>query len=173
MKGTIDKLIIEGTEREAVFFHKPDEPYGYLSNWYLSPFELDGIHFSSNEQYIMYKKCSFFGDFVFAEAVLSTDDPAEQQSLGRNAKGFNGNVWAGMRQMVAYEGLMAKFSQNNSLKQKLLETGDAVLVECAGSDKVWACGRKLNDARRFDMNQWDGQNILGFTLMSVRDYLKK
>ena len=74
--------------------------------------------------------------------------------------------------MVAYEGLMAKFSQNDSLKQKLLETGDAILVECAGSDKVWACGIRLDDDRRFDASQWSGTNILGFALMQVRDELK-
>ena len=55
---------------------------------------LYGIHFSSTEQFIMYKKCQLFGDNDSAAAVLDTDDPAEQQSIGRNAKGFNGNLWA-------------------------------------------------------------------------------
>ena len=77
MKSTLDKLLIGGTEREAVFFHKPDEPYGFLSNWYISPFDLNGIHFSSTEQFIMYKKCQLFGDNDSAAAVLDTDDPAE------------------------------------------------------------------------------------------------
>ncbi len=38
--------------------------------------------------------------------------------------------------MVAFRGLMAKFSQNADLKQKLLDTGNSFLVECAGSDMI-------------------------------------
>ena len=157
---------------DAVYFHKPEEPNGYLSNWYLSPFELEGKHFSSAEQYIMYQKCISFEDEESASKVLSTDDPAEQQAIGRRTSGYIGTVWAGMRQMVAFRGLMAKFSQNDALKKKLLNTGDAFLVECAGSDKVWACGVRLNDDKRFHASNWTGDNILGFAIMEVRNLLR-
>ena len=30
---TFEKLHISGREVDAAFFHKPDEPYGFLSNW--------------------------------------------------------------------------------------------------------------------------------------------
>jgi ribA/ribD-fused uncharacterized protein len=169
--GVPDKLVISGKKVDAVFFHKPEEPYGYLSNWYPSPFDLDEIHFSSAEQYIMYRKCMLFGDEHAAKAVLSTDDPEKQQAIGRDASGYMETVWKGARQMAAFRALMAKFSQNENLKQKLLNTGDAYLVECAGSDKVWACGIRLGDDRRFDAANWDGSNILGFTLMEVRNRL--
>ena len=168
-----DKLMISGREVDAFYFHRPEEPHGYLSNWYASPFDLDGNHFSSVEQYIMYRKCMIFGDKDSAKAVLATDDTALQQDIGRKASGYIGSVWAGMRQMVVYRGLMAKFSQNEDLKQKLLETGDAYLVECAGSDKIWACGIRLNDDRRFDAANWTGNNILGFALMEVRHELRE
>jgi ribA/ribD-fused uncharacterized protein len=74
--------------------------------------------------------------------------------------------------MVVYRGLLAKFSQNEDLKKKLIDTGDAYLVECARTDKIWTCGIKLDDDRRFDASNWDGQNILGFALMEVRNQLK-
>ncbi len=166
-------LRISGTEKAAVFFHKPEEPFGYLSNWYLSPFDLDGIHFTSTEQYIMYRKCMTFGDETSAKAILETEDTAMQQAIGQKASGYIDSVWAGMRQMVAFRALMSKFSQNENLKQKLLDTGDAYLVECAGSDKVWACGVRLDDDKRFDAANWTGDNILGFALMEVREVLKK
>ncbi len=167
-----DNLKIAGQECYAVFFHKPDEENGYLSNWYPARFELDGISFSSTEQYIMYRKCMIFGDEKAAKAVLETDDPSTQQNIGKKAKGYIGTVWSGIRQMVAYEGLLAKFSQNDALRQKLLDTGDAYLVECARSDKIWACGIRIDDDRRFDASKWDGQNILGFALMQVRKALR-
>lgn len=168
-----DKLMISGQEVDALFFHAPKEIHGFLSNWYTSPFDLDGIHFSSVEQYIMYRKCMIFGDETSAKAVLATEDPAMQQSIGRNASGYIGSVWAGIRQMVVFRGLMAKFSQNADLKQKLLDTGDAYLVECSGSDKIWACGIRVNDDKRFDAANWTGDNILGFALMEVRDAIKR
>lgn len=170
---TKDSLTIGSQEYDAVFFHKPEEPNGFLSNWYSSPFDIDDTHFTSAEQYIMYRKCIAFGDAVSAKAVLATNDTALQQDIGRHASGYIGSVWAGMRQMVAFEGLIAKFSQNEELKKMLLDTGDAILVECAGSDKIWACGIRLDDNRRFDALNWDGSNILGFTLMRVRDFLKQ
>ena len=163
-----EKLLINGEEHEAVFFHLPKEPNGYLSNWYLSPFKLDGIEYSSVEQYIMYQKCLMFGDNESAKAVLKTSDTAEQQRIGRNAKGYINHVWAGARQMVVFRGLMAKFTQNIDLREELLNTDDAYLVECAGSDKIWACGIRLNNDDRFDVSKWKGQNILGFALMEVR-----
>ncbi len=168
-----DTLVISGQEEDAYFFHGPEEPHGYLSNRYTSPFDLDGVHFSSVEQYIMYRKCMVFGDETSARAILATEDTAMQQAIGRKAAGYIDPVWAGMRQMVVFRGLMAKFSQNEELKQKLLDTGDAYLVECAGSDKIWACGIRLNDDKRFDAANWTGANSLGFALMEVRETLKR
>lgn len=167
-----NKLKINEKTVDAVYFHKPDEPHGFLSNWYPSPFDLDGIHFTSVEQYIMYSKCKLFGDEDSASAVMATDDVEKQQTIGRKATGYIGSVWAGARQMVAFRGLMAKFSQNEDLKKQLLDTEDAYLVECARSDKVWACGISLYDDKRFDASNWDGQNILGFALMEVRNQIQ-
>lgn len=42
-----------------------------------------------------------------------------------------------MRQLIIYKGLIEKFKQNDDLKQKLLDTGDAILAECAVQDEIW------------------------------------
>ena len=69
--------------------------------------------------------------------------------------------------------LLTKFTQNDELRRKILDTGDAYLVECAGVDKTWTCGIRLDDERRFDASQWKGTNISGFALMRGRDELRK
>ena len=166
--GGSDKLKISWRPFPAVYFHKPEEPYGFLSNWYPAKFWLDDRWFSSTEQYMMYQKAELFGDHVTAEAILRTDNPAEQKALGREVLGYNSFVWAGCRQLIMLRGLEAKFSQNEDLKQELLDTGDAVLVECAGRDKVWACGVRLDDDAHCDSANWSGTNLLGFALMEVR-----
>ena len=165
--------MISNRDVDAFFFYRPDWPHGFLSNWYTSHFDLDGIHFSSVEQYIIYQKCMVFGDTNSAQAVLVNEDIATLQSIGRHASGYIESVWAGMRQLVVFRGLMAKFCQNEDLKKKLLDTRDAFLVECTESDKIWSCGVRLNDDKRFDASNWTGNNILGFALMEVRDAIKR
>ncbi len=168
------KMLKVGSKQvDAVFFHLPTEPNGYLSNWYPASFVVDGVSFTSMEQYIMYRKCLAFGDQTCASTILATNDPQEQQNLGRKAKGYVDYVWAGMRQIIAIQGLLAKFSQNEDLKKKLLDTEDAWLVECAYSDTTWACGIRLTDEARFDTANWRGQNLLGFALMEVRRILRE
>ena len=84
---------------------------------------------------------------------------------------YNESYWNGIRQIVIYEGLYAKFSQNNDLKKLLLETKDAILAECALKDRIWGIGLTMDDPKRFDMDKWNGQNLLGYALMMVRERL--
>ena len=157
---------------EMVCFHNPDESNGFLSNWYLSDFEVDGVRYSSLEQYMMHMKALMFDDAETASKIMTTDDPAEIKALGRAVTPFESTIWAGRAQIIVYRGLLAKFSQNDKLARMLDETGDAMLVECASGDKIWACGRAMNDSRRQDIKLWRGQNLLGFALMEVREQLR-
>ena len=120
----------------------------------------------------MYRKCIMFSDTASADLILKTDDTAKHQEIGRKAKGYIDKNLEGMRQAAAIRGLLAKFTQNEDLKKQLLDTGDAVLVECAYSDKIWACGIGLDNDDRFYTDKWRGQNILGFALMEVRSIIR-
>ncbi|WP_294443691.1 NADAR domain-containing protein [Ruminococcus flavefaciens] len=168
----MDRLRIGNTETDAIFFYRVGDAYGAFSNWAPTPFTVDGVSFSTAEQYIMYRKCLTFGDTVTAEKLLSSDSPKEQKALGREAAGYIDSVWAGIRQTVAIRGLYAKFSQDAELKRLLLGTGDAVLVECTSNDRIWACGLDKDDDDRLSADRWKGQNILGFALMEVRNMLR-
>ena len=154
-----------------ICFHNPDEENGYLSNWYLSPFTFDEVSFSSMEQYMMYRKALTFGDDKVASDILITSDVAKIKALGRLVSGYDESSWNGIRQIVVYEGLLAKFSQNPELKVQLKSTGDAILAECAVKDKIWGIGLSMHDPNRFDRRKWQGQNLLGYTLMMVRERL--
>lgn len=70
--------------------------------------------------------------------------------------------------MIIYEGLVAKFSQNEELKKRLLYTGNDMLAECAVKDRIWGIGLSMTDPDRHDMSKWKGQNLLGYVLMMVR-----
>lgn len=156
----------------VIGFHNPDVQYGFLSNWYLSDFDDHGIHYTSMEQYMMHQKAMVFHDDEIAQQVLASSDVATIKALGRMVSGCDDRVWSGMRQIVVYHGLLEKFRQNPDLGQQLLDTGHAILAECAVRDQVWGIGLSMTDDRRFDLSQWRGQNLLGFALMYVREELK-
>ena len=155
--------------RKVICFHNPEEINGYLSNWFMADFCVGDIQFSSMEQYIMYQKAVLFHDMDIAEEILKTADVGKIKALGRSVKNYEDVIWNGMRQVVVYQGLLAKFRQNEELKQSLLATKNHIIAECAVQDKIWGIGLSMKDDRRFDLNEWQGQNLLGFALMCVRE----
>ena len=76
---------------QIICFHNTDEENGYLSNWYPSNFIVDGVHFSSMEQFMMYRKAICFQDECIAEQILGTKDVAEIKALGRAVKDYDDN----------------------------------------------------------------------------------
>ena len=92
MENQSDKWIIY-PETKVVCFHNPEEENGFLSNWYVSRFEVDGKMFSSMEQFMMYQKAICFHDEAVAEKILKTDDVACIKELGRMVSGYNENIW--------------------------------------------------------------------------------
>lgn len=155
----------------VICFHNPNEENAYLSNWYPSPFTVEKKNFSSMEQFMMYRKAICFGDEAVAKNILSTDDASQIKALGRQVSNYDEHIWNGIRQIVVYEGLLAKFSQNEDLKDRLKSTGEAILVECAVKDLIWGVGLSMKDPNRLDKTKWKGQNLLGYTLMMVRECL--
>lgn len=156
---------------KVVCFHNPNEENGYLSNWYFSTFIIDDITYSSMEQYMMYQKAICFNDIEISKKILATDDVSKIKQLGREVSNYNENYWNGVRQIIVYEGLIAKFSQNEELKTKLIETKDYFLAECAMKDRIWGIGLSMTDPNRFNKELWNGKNLLGYALMKVRDKL--
>ena len=153
-------------------FHNPDEENGYLSNWYLSNFKIGSTQFSSMEQYMMYKKAIAFNNTKIAKKILETTDVSKIKTLGRQVSNYNDTYWNGVRQIIIYKGLLEKFSQNEDLKKRLLNTGNDILAECAVQDKIWGIGLSMKDVNRWDMEKWRGENLLGFALMMVREELQ-
>lgn len=86
----------------------------------------------------MYRKALSFGDEKVATQILATDNAAEIKALGRLVSGYDESLWNGIRQIVVYEGLFAKFTQNPDLRERLKDTGNAFLAECAVNDRFGA-----------------------------------
>jgi hypothetical protein len=124
------------------------------------------------EQYMMYQKAVLFKDMEIAEQILATDNVGKIKALGRAVKNYEEMLWNGMRQIIVYRGLLQKFDESAALKDKLLATRNSILAECAVQDKIWGTGLSMKDERRLDLKEWQGQNLLGFSLMYVRTVLR-
>ena len=57
---------------------------------------------------MMYKKAVCFKDDDIAKKILGSTDVARIKALGRLVRNYNDSYWSGIRQIVVYEGLLAK-----------------------------------------------------------------
>jgi ribA/ribD-fused uncharacterized protein len=142
-----------------------------LSNWHPCRFSYHGVNFTSVEQFMMFSKAKLFSDDVSAEAILATRHPKDQKALGRKVQGFDPNIWLAKRESIVYVGCREKFSQNPGLRTLLLATAPTELVEASPYDLIWGVGLGERDPQILDKANWRGQNLLGITLMKVRDAL--
>ena len=69
---------------------------------------------------------------------------------------------------IMINGLRAKFTQNEDIIKDLVNTGNAVLAECAPNDRIWGIGLSLKGPY-WDLSKWRGENRLGRVLMALRD----
>lgn len=52
------------------FWREFEEPYGFLSQWYEDPFEVEGVTYQSAEMWMMVQKALLFGDEVGVSSVV-------------------------------------------------------------------------------------------------------
>jgi ribA/ribD-fused uncharacterized protein len=142
-----------------------------LSQWFESPFELNGEIYQTSEHWMMASKARLFGDHEVSMQILKASDPQTAKELGRAVKNFDDRIWKANRRRLVTEGNIAKFEQNEQLKSFLLSTCGIVLVEASPVDSIWGIGLIADDERAKDPMMWQGENLLGFALMDVREKL--
>ncbi|AQP51473.1 NADAR family protein [Tessaracoccus flavescens] len=143
-----------------------------LSQWYPARFTVDGVHYTTAEQYMMAGKARRFRDDEVLARILASDSPRQIKQLGRQVRGFVARDWEETRFAIVVEGNVAKFGQNPDLRDFLLDTGDRLIVEASPVDEVWGIGLRATHARARDPRQWRGLNLLGFALMEARSILR-
>jgi ribA/ribD-fused uncharacterized protein len=168
------RLQNEGTRLKFLFFwgHQTPGP-GYLSQWWPSPFTVDGTAYATAEHYMMAEKARLFGDEKTAAAVIEASHPRRAKDLGRRVRDFDEQVWQDNRVAIVTRGNEAKFAQNEELRDYLLGTGGRILVEASPLDRVWGIGLAADAPDVEDATTWRGENLLGFALMTARDTLAR
>lgn len=141
--------------------------YRFLSNFYLCAVVYDGILYMHSEGAFQAQKTL---DTELRKYVANLTAANSKKACGRRGLyGFKIELrpdWEVVKDDVMYKVVKAKFEQNPGLKEKLLATGDAILVEeNTWHDNYWGdctCHKCINIP---------GKNQLGKTLMRVREEL--
>lgn len=146
--------IEEEKKRLENCINKFRDDYYFLSNFYGCNITYNGITYRNNEAAFQAQK-----DIKRSEEFANLS-PASAKRLGR--KVMLRRDWEEVKLDIMYELLKCKFDQNPSLKEKLINTGDRLLVEGNDwHDTYWGvCNGK-------------GSNHLGKLLMKLREEYKK
>jgi ribA/ribD-fused uncharacterized protein len=181
MKYSLSQLresLAAGARPEYLFFwgHQPSADGSItascLSQWWMAPFRFQGREYYTAEHWMMACKARLFGDEEILEEIFRTDSPAAAKELGRRVSGFDGKVWDQHKYEFVREGNLHKFGQHIELQKYLLSTGEKVIVEASPYDRIWGIGLRAGDKASQHPDTWQGQNLLGFALMEVRDMIR-
>lgn len=145
--------------------------YKFLSNFYPCKFNYNGIEYSHSEGAFQAQKTLDMNERKVVAKLTASESKRACGKRGLAKLGFRVELrpdWESVKDQVMYEVVKAKFTQNPDLAQKLLETGDAELIEgTTWHDNYWGnctCAK---------CSGITGRNQLGKTLMKVRQELKE
>lgn len=127
--------------------------YYFLSNFSPSKITLNGYTFDNGESAFQ-----SFKDLSMQHTYVGTI-PSYAKRKGR--QGRLRKDWESIKDQIMYDVVKAKFTQNEDLKQKLLDTGYEILIE----------GNDWNDTY-WGMCNGVGENMLGRILMLVREEIR-
>ncbi|MBC2579123.1 NADAR family protein [Clostridium sp. DJ247] len=139
-----------------------------LSQWWKSDIRIDSNSYSCMEQYMMAEKARLFNDDEALAKIMKSTNQMIMQELGGAVNNFDEKLWVKRRYSIILNGSYAKFVQKDELRQFIIGTKDRVLVYDSAYDKIW--GICMNDfEKKENPFTWEGENLLGFALMEVRE----
>jgi len=155
---------------EFVFFY--DSVFSQWADCHFIDYSTDEAVYDSAERYMMRQKALLFNDDETAEKIMSAISPSMCKILGKKVKNFTPEKWIQHRISIVTKGNYLKFSQDLTLKNILMSTGDRILVEASPYDKVWGIQMDQESPDIENADNWKGLNLLGVCLMSVRSHFK-
>ncbi|WNO10874.1 NADAR family protein [Teredinibacter sp. KSP-S5-2] len=173
----LQQFVATKNKAKYIFFWGHQETSGKVtkscfSQWYESSFEIERVKYQTAEHFMMAEKARLFGDAKLESKIIAASNPGEAKALGRSVANFSESLWNEKRFNIVVQANLAKFRQNPSLQEFLLNTGDRILVEASPVDKIWGIGLAQDSPHIDNPFKWKGLNLLGYALMEVRSQLQ-
>ncbi|MFO0960384.1 MAG: NADAR family protein [Isosphaeraceae bacterium] len=143
---------------DEIRFYRTRDEYGAFSNFSPHPIVLGGKEWPTTEHYFQAQK---FAGTPHEEEVRRAGSPMIAARMGRSRSRPLRPDWEGVKDAIMYEAVLAKFTQHPTLRDLLLSTGDATLIEHTENDRYWGDG-----------GDGTGLNRLGAVLMQLRKALR-
>lgn len=178
----INDLLVDykqGKSMDYLFFwgHHPSKngeiTKSCLSQWWESSFQVGHLTYKCMEQYMMFEKARLFQDREIEQLIMNCNVPKEIKSLGRKVKNFDETIWNEVKYTIVVNGNYYKFMGNSKLRKFLLSTQEKILVEASPYDAIWGIKMDERDLNSLFPEKWQGENLLGFALMEVRNEIKR
>jgi ribA/ribD-fused uncharacterized protein len=134
-----------------------DDKWRFLSNFYRAPFSYNGEIWLTSEHFYQAMK---FSDDV-REHVRCIPQPSQAKRWAREHKHLVMPDWEKRQIPTMKLAVLLKFSQTERLLQRLLATGEEILIEENPYDWWWGSG-----------DDGQGENVMGQLLMEVRSHLR-
>ena len=131
---------------------------------------MNGITYTSSEQFIQSQKANLFNDDTTESRILASTSPYEAKKLGSTVHGFSEVIWKEQCKEIARRGIYAKFSQNQVLADRLISTEKK--IHEASVDRLWGTGIRLKSGQALDTQSWYGDGLMADVLQNVREMLK-
>ena len=143
--------------------NKFEKTYRWLSNFSPHPFtDNGGVRWKTSEHFYQCHKCLTEKD---VRAIHGAKSPGKAKRLGAKVQ-MNPQFPEGKKDIM-WVALQYKFVQNPDIRNKLIDTGDQILVEGnTWHDNTWG------NCTCPDCEHIEGENILGLMLMDLRKLLK-
>lgn len=145
-----------------------------LSNFHPANFTVNGVHYTSSEQFIQHTKALLFNDYATAKKIINATNAMECKELSREILNFEKTTWEKNAKSKCKPGIFQKFYQNSCLRDVLIHcTGDKQIIESA-KDKFWGTGIPLQDDDCLNPRKWlsRGPGIMGEILTEIREELQ-
>ncbi|KAJ7045058.1 hypothetical protein C8F04DRAFT_940868 [Mycena alexandri] len=152
---------IRSAQRPVILFYDQRNPYYSFTNLSPHPVAFNGEMYPTSEH--LFQAFKFLGYHPdVAQAIRLCKKPSDAWAeAGRHKTKIRAD-WHDVRVEKMDIVLWQKFNQHPQLKQELLATGDADLVEDSPADAFWGRGKNLQ-----------GRNELGKALQRLRTKLRK
>ncbi len=125
------------------------------------------------EQSYTANRAVFAKDYLREAQIMASSDPVKILHIVKDIN-VNRAEWAVVESSHMEYALMAKYGQNPSLLRALLATGDRQMTEANAHDSHWGIGVGMKDPQLQHRQDYNGQNLLGKLLDTVRaDYRNK